>query len=51
MSAMKRVVWFVVLMLLPASAALAQATLTGVVGIRRARRLRRDRRSVEFGAD
>jgi len=31
MSAMKRVVWFVVLMLLPASAALAQATLTGVV--------------------
>src|ERR1051326_2998767 len=31
MSAIRRVVWFIALMLLPASAALAQATLTGVV--------------------
>src|ERR1051326_3175392 len=31
MSAIRRVVWFIALMLLPASAAMAQATLTGVV--------------------
>ena len=31
MNAMRRVVWLIALMLLPASAALAQATLTGVV--------------------
>src|SRR5947208_384356 len=31
MSAMKRIVWFIALMILPASAAFAQATLAGVV--------------------